>query len=542
MITPKRAGLAVALVWLAFAVPSLRSFGLTIDSPALFYAGDRTLFAATHPTLPNALDFSHRDPKEFHSAYTRSPGWDDPIHYPIGPSLVASVVSRLFHDGLGWLNDLDAHQLGLVLLHALGLYFFCVYASRLLGLTGGLAAVIFLALDPLAIGHAFNNAKDWPCAMFYALAVMAAGVGLIDERWQELLASAIFLSFSFASKLNALFAVVTIVAMLPVLYFLLYRHRALPRGIVVALLLAPYIVAILSFLSWPWLYQGRPSDWVRHVADYLEFMLAYGNGARQTWTDFALRCLFLTTPPFMLLAMLAYLFRGFSGTRRERAVWAVLVIWLGLILARVAVPHSNFYDGSRHFIEFIPATAALAGGGLAIFLRWSQGWTDISRLVARTRQSALALGAVSLLVPIVQYHPYEASYFNFLTGGLGGAQARQVLAVPSPQDWRATGTEGDYWFSSFREAMREFRRVRGPQQTLAVCGPWREQADEGTWPAEFRTPFADIAVADYVYANYRRTECRDFIDKALASGRPIAKEVRRDGGLIFYLFGPVARP
>src|SRR5262249_62141277 len=39
---------AIAGIYLALALPRLGSHGVTYDAPALFYAGDRTLFFLTH--------------------------------------------------------------------------------------------------------------------------------------------------------------------------------------------------------------------------------------------------------------------------------------------------------------------------------------------------------------------------------------------------------------------------------------------------------------------------------------------------------------
>ena len=82
----------------------------------------------------------------------------------------------------------------------------------------------------------------------------------------------------------------------------------------------------------------------------------------------------------------------------------------------------------------------------------------------------------SVLVPVIQYHPYEGTYFNFLIGGLGGAQQRALFHVEPTQDIRVNGTEGDYWFSSARDAFYDLRRLNPTNAPIGICGPGRSHA------------------------------------------------------------------
>ena len=53
------------------AVPN--NYGVTIDSPSLFYAGDRTLFWIRHPHVPGALNFRGPEPRGFETHFERHP-------------------------------------------------------------------------------------------------------------------------------------------------------------------------------------------------------------------------------------------------------------------------------------------------------------------------------------------------------------------------------------------------------------------------------------------------------------------------------------
>ena len=557
------AGLAIALAFLVFGTVALPRYGLTIDSSALFYSGDRHLFTLLHPSVPGDLDlegvaFPFHEPEGFHSAFQRFPDWADPLHYPVFPGLLAAVTANVFSDHLHWLNVLDGHHLGLLLLHTVGLFLFCSFACGLLGETAGICATLALALFPCAVGHAFNNAKDWPCALFYGVAVLAGGRGLIDNRPRDLLFAAVFLGVSLACKLNAVFAVATLVLFTPVAWFLCRRGQQRPvRRLALAYLASAGIVPLTFILLWPWLYHGPAHEWLGRLREYVHFMSNYGISPRATFTTFSLRALVFTSPPLVLACALFALLFGWRGPAPERARWALLVLWCAIPLARIALPHSNFYDGNRHFIEYVPALCALAGtGAIALWRRVvphieaqgllrgagsSRGAGPASQPAAAWLAGAAAVAV--LLWPVIEYHPYETCYFNALTGGLGGAQRRHLYQMDHPHDERANCTEGDYWYSSLREALRLAAQQPGADGKIGLSGPWvaRELAiADWTGPPPLQVVPPDEA--SIVYASWRNVSYRHDDLHQLERTRPVLARTERGGGLIFELFGKPFAP
>jgi hypothetical protein len=534
------AALAVAGLAAALGLGQMGHYGVTIDSPSLFYAGDRTLFWMLNPRVPGALDFRGPEPPAFVTSFERHPEENDPLHYPVLTGLLAAVTSRVFHDRLGWVDVVDGHHMALVLLHAVALFLYALYASRLLGGVAGISAVVVLALFPSALGHSFNNAKDWPCAYFYGLAVLAAGVGIVESRARHLLASALFVGLALSAKLNGIFVLPTVLLWTPIAYLLLYRHRRpVTAPLVGAYLVAPYVTGVAFFALWPWLYYGRLPDWWRHIHWYVVFMVDYGVGQRPGWTAHSLECLVFMTPPLVLLLALGYALLGRRGGRERAAVHALLLVWLLLPLVRIAAPRSHFYDANRHFLEYVPALSAMAGGGAALAWRWLRerfSWPR-SRLVP---VAGAALGLAALLWPVVEYHPFETTYFNVLEGGLGRAQ-RRGLFLTSPFSERLNGTEGDYWYSSLRAGLRDLEAFRPEGGTVGLCGP-RSPQGRANLGAASRLRFLDgddrTVVADLVYAAPRPRECgwNDVRDIEIA--RPLVRRVERGGGLIYEVFGP----
>jgi hypothetical protein len=537
---PLLAALAVAFLAGVFGFSQLGRYGVTIDSPSLFYAGDRTLFWIVNPRVPGALAFLAGEPPGFATRFERHPEDKDPLHYPVLTGLLAAVSSRVLHDRLGWLDVVDGHHAALVLIHVLALFLYARYASRLLGPVAGISAAVVLASFPSALGHSFNDAKDWPCAEFYGLAVLAAGVGLVEGRARPLLASALFLGLSLSAKLNGVFVLPTVLLWTPVAYLLLYRgRRPVSAPLVGAYLLAPYIAGLVFFALWPWLYYGQLPDWWRHIHWYVSFMLDYGVGQRPSWALHPFKCLLFMTPPLVLLLALVYALLGWRGGRERAAVHALLLTWLLVPLVRIAAPDSHFYDANRHFIEYIPALAAMAGGGAALVQRWL-----ITRLPARgARLVPGAVAALSLAVlvwPVVEYHPYETTYFNVLAGGLGGAQRRGLFLSPRWAD-RVNGTEGDYWYSSLRAGLRDLEAFSPAGGTVGLCGPRAPQARADLRDgSHLHILSGDSAtdVADLVYASPRPRECGWNDVRDIEVARPLLRRVERGGGLIYEVFGP----
>jgi len=545
----RHAPLLVAVAYLLLALPLLPLHGVTYDAPALYYAGDRTLFFLTHPRVHDALSFPQREePPGFHSFFSRDDEWEDPMRYPVLPALVAAVVSAAVHDGLGLLDPAAAHHLGLVLLNALALGLFAHYLIRFLGFRAGLFASVALALFPSAFGHAFNNPKDWPCAMFYGVAILAAGEGLVNGRARDVLAAGLYLGLSFAAKLNGVFAIATLVLWAPVVWFGWLRRSAPGEKyrIIAACLAAPYIAGLVFLISWPWLWDAFPAGMFDRLGRYLNFMFAYGVSPRATWTLHPLKCLLFMTPPVILLASAAALVawvrrRDPDATPRVTLV----VIWLAVPYLRSMMPHANFYDANRHFIEYVPALCALAGWGLDQLLKAiearSGGWLATVRGRQLLQLGIPLAAALTIVVPLLRYAPFETAYFNFLTGGLGGAQARALLRMPPPTDPRSDGTEGDYWYQSMRVAFIEAARLAPTATTIAICSAPEILARAnltGQKLRPVRVTNPEWRSAAVVWVSPREHACGWREVRQLESERPVLLRVERGGGLVYELLGP----
>lgn len=540
--------LAVVLAVIVYGVFGLPYHGVTSDSPSLFYAGDRTWFWLTHRDL-GTLDFLGAEPEGFRTVFVRDPEVADPLHYPVFPGLVAAVSSSVFHDWLGWLGVVAAHHLGLVLLHACALVLQGLMLWRVAGPRAAVAATIALALFPSALGHSFNNAKDWPCAQFYACAILATGISVLEDRGRWLVIAGVFTGLALSAKLNGVFLLVTIALWTPVAYALrYYRRRPVPPGLVAGLFGLPYVAGLTFFVLWPWLYQGSLPDWWAHSSEYVRFMLSLGRGARHTWTDFPLRPLLFMTPPVVLGCAAIYIAAGWRGGRDRAATWSLFVAWLAVPLVRIAAPGSNFHDANRHFIEYVPALCAIAGCGFDLALTKGLAWLEARAdlrvaMLNGVRRAVYGVSVAALLWPVARYAPYEAAYFNVFAGALGGAQHGEGLFAMKVADLRLARTEGDYWFSSLRQGLREIRSAMKGGETIGLCGP-SKVLGRMNWELPEAPPFIDSWYGDdpdggdFVYVMPRGVFCEASMVDRIQRGRPVLRRVERGGGLIYMVLGP----
>jgi hypothetical protein len=549
MNSPVRVALAIAVAAVLYGVIGLPFHGVTSDSPSLFYAGDRTLFWLTHPAVPEALNFLGPEPEGFHSRFERDPEYQDPMHYPVFPGLAAAVTAQIFHHTLGWMDDIDGHHLGLILLHGFALFVECALLTRLIGQRAAVAATVALALFPSAVGHSFNNAKDWPCAQFYACAVLAAAVGLLEERGKWLVVAGVFTGLALSSKINGVFVLVTLVLWTPFVYMFHYRGRPVAASIVGGFLAIPYVAVATFFLLWPWLYYGSVPEWWAHINDYVTFMLSLGRGDRATWTAFPLKPLVFMAPPLVLGCATVYAIAGWRNGPDRKALWCLFWLWIAIPIIRIAAPGSNFHDANRHFIEYVPALCVMAGGGFDLICVYVFGW--VSRLGwfldRRSKVRVFRLGVYGLCLallgwPIVQYAPYETTYFNDFIGGLRGAQRGEGLFAMKRADLRLMGTEGDYWYNSLRRGLQDIRLAMHGGEIIGVCGPDAVLA-RINWglthtPQMIDALDGDPDRAEFVYVMPRGVFCDSSRIERLQRRRPILTRVERGGGLIYMVLGP----
>ena len=288
---------------------------------------------------------------------------------------------------------------------------------------------------------------------------------------------------------------------------------------------------------WPYLRAGSLVEQGQKLGEMLETMARFAATGRQTFSPYPFAVLGGMTPPVLLLGLLLSIPAFARKDPRDRVVLALGWIGLLLPLARISLPRSNFYDGNRLFFEYVPALAILSAMGLG----W--GWQllraripDRGRWRTWAQRAAVAGLALSLLWPVLQYHPYESTYFNVFAGGLGGAQSSSFLTrYCKGMEFYCPDSESDYWAFSYRNAVQEMNRQAGQGSSFYPCGNLMGPLTrwQGARP-DLRHVGRDAA--EFFVVIPRKPFCSEGDQHYAREKGELVREERRDGGLVWALY------
>jgi hypothetical protein len=143
---------------------------------------------------------------------------------------------------------------------------------------------------------------------------------------------------------------------------------------------------------------------------------------------------------------------GFAVTaisiKRKSIAWRTLMPTLGWFLIPflyVLLRQPPMYDGFRHFLFIVPPFFVLAGITLDKLFDWLQKtWLQVTIILA------LLLPGI---IPAIQLHPYQYTYYNQFVGGTGEAARRY---------------ETDYWLTCYKEAVEQLAQIANEPVNLYV--------------------------------------------------------------------------
>jgi hypothetical protein len=434
---------ALALAVVAAGIATLPRYGLTCDEAYgnLFF-GERYLHyflkqdRAYLKFTDHDLDVHAREPDLFRSTWR----WAPRAFPPFFDTLSAAGMELLGHR-LRWMDPIDAFHVPTILLAGILLVALHAFAAPRIGAAPALAGAFVLGTYPRFWGDMHNNVKDVPEAALFALTVMALA------RWHEspslsrAALAGLLGGAALAVKINAVFVpVILVVGLWP--WQRSWRFwRGIPRHVANRLLhyAVQLLMAGVVFLGcWPWM-QRRT---LLRLGQHLSAFATQGNRAPHAgWNPDALVQTLATMPEAVLLLVAAGLVvatRRVARGQEGGGVARLLLGWACVPILRASVPGAVNFDGIRHFLEFLPAAALLAGLGAVALVRLAP--PGAARAAAAVALAAVVVANVG--GALVRYHPYEMLYFNRLWGGLDGAARRHGFPEAT-----------DYWGSSYREGM-----------------------------------------------------------------------------------------
>lgn len=462
------------------------AYGFSYDEPLFYGYADAIGYAYT-PSNWFSEDF------DLTLAYGPSPG----DHANRGPAylLLARIPAHMLQ-ALG-LDQASAWHLVNFLIFQIALYFFFVICLRWMNSWAGFGATLLMSTQPILWGHAFINPKDPPFLLLF-LCTLEFGFRMADKlahaepdekmghTFRNILLPAILLGLSTNIRVLAPLA-----AVLVGIYFLLLGKNFkrivwfIPYGLVA------YTVMLLT---WPYLWENPIAKFIQAV-NFFSYnptqlrVFFYGEYFRANALPLrylpAIMLYTLTEPFFILVGIgaLVAIWRVFKKDIQWKTLFPTLG-WFAVPFIYVLLKRPPMYDGFRHFLFILPPLFILAGLAIqALFNTFQRVWI---------RSIILFVLVLPGIIPAVQLHPYEYTYYNQFVGGTSQAAYR---------------FETDYWLTCYKEAVEEFNRNFAPEYPVLYVNrePYiaRYYADPRVTIRDFVKDGSEIKDDDYHLLNAR---------------------------------------
>jgi hypothetical protein len=446
-----------------FALLTFRDYGLSWDDYAHSEYGDLL------------LSFYASDLRD-----QRALSWVNLYYYGGGFDLLAAAAAKVSPFTLFQTRRLIGAAVGIA-----GLFVTWRTGRRIAGPLAGFVALALLSACPLYYGHMFMNPKDAPFAVTMAILLYAL-VRALEEYPRLSIATGALVGtgfgLAFGARIMGAFGGVELLGALAFIGGAEARAEGVTAAgsrllrFILSLLPAMLLAALVMALVWPWAVVD-PRNPFRALEYFSRFF-------EKPWSElFAGAVLPVTAMPrsyvptlFALKLPEIFFALGLSGAAgalamtgrrdiplRRRAVFLLVTLAALLPLAAAIALRPAMYNGIRHFVFVLPPLAIL-GGFAAAWL------VDAMRGVSFIPIAAGIIFALGLVFPAIEMgrlHPYEYTYFNWLSGGVRQARERYML---------------DYWGLSFKQASqtllarlidRRESKPSGRRWKVAVCGPHR---------------------------------------------------------------------
>lgn len=448
MLSSRRAETIAILLLLAiqfaFGVATLSNRGESWDEARLYEYGEQSINAYRalfDPGIP--VDFGDDDLRYYGPAYF------------MGMSLLVRAISLVFSQ----VPVIDLWHLGNFACLQFGVLCFYFLLRRFLDIMPSLAATALFASQPMLWGHGFINPKDIPFMVFFTASILF-GMNMLDEYESENFElSSLTRSrwFYFAALVLGLTISIRILGFaagfIVLFYFAFINIRKMLR------LSYAYIglALVVSFLTWPYLWAAPVSNFIQGIYAMLKFQWVgqvLFNGmyyaSNQLPREYVPQLLVMqmteTALALFVFGLVAVLVS--QGRLKYRKLVILFIPWFVIPLLYILLNGMNLYDNTRQLMFVLPGAFLVAGIG-----------TDYLYSLVKpfgVQIVLLFLTVLPGLAGILRFHPYEYTYYNFLT-------------TSSVEIYR--NYETDYWATSFKE-ISAYLNDQAPEHSLIIAwGP-----------------------------------------------------------------------
>ena len=466
--------LIFTLGYFIFAFATYKDFGISADEPEQ-YTNGKIFLHYLQGTLTQEENVEMT--KIIETPYNR--------YYT---ALLALINYKDYYEWYHLLNFITGYA-AFLLVYLLGLRLFGTPAKAVV-------APIILALYPSFLGHIPINTKDIPFASVFLLSVYVGTYVVDKQRGARLSAKNLLLSalFGLAVGLTASFRAIGFSVLAMLIYTPILYKKKLHFLLIHALIIAVCGYAAL-YVSYP-LIQKEP---IQGVVHYFKESASFGNWHNLLFIDgnfytkekrsqsYLPVYLLRTTPDFILVLFSAgSMFIGYRLVKnRDRGV-----ILLGLIAFLVVVNFLLYfalnpviYNSVRHYLFVMPLISLVCAFGLDCILS-----------LAKTKAAKAAIYVTLLGVTVlyvrsyIQLHPYEYTFYNFVSGGL----------INNYQNY-----DSDYWSISYKEASQQLvSYLRTTGLTNKKVYPCTNSAAAAYYSSGMYTVTGDQQTTDFIVCDY----------------------------------------
>ncbi len=454
------------LIYLITSFFLVQDYGIMIDDPEQFGIGHKNL----NYCLTGKLDYKNEEPKinnhpNFYNLIVKT----RPHHvWPFTPMLSAATC-KIFFEKLNWLSPVPAHHFVIPILTALFFLLFFFFVRRWWGDFAALCAVLILMTFPRFFGHSLSNIKDLPEVLFFSLTIMYFVDWYLGKKTQlkYLYLSFLFFGLAIATKADAVFVIPILgLWLLPDFINNLIKDSSVKIRTLMHFVVGALIAFLFIFITYPqlqpWYYNSKYDFLVqapKFVYTLARYVIGIGGDINSTWNLYSIKQIFYTTPVLMLLFFVI----GFVYTIiKKTKINFLLLIWLLLPVLRHCMPKVNHYDGLRHFMVFMVPFVIITTIGIINFAKFISKKLEQQSLFKLKQNLIEIIILILVLIPniysVITTHPYQTTFYNKITKGLGGAQKKDIPF------------SSDYWFNSNLETGKWLNK--NAKQNANIHGPY----------------------------------------------------------------------
>ena len=339
--------------------------------------------------------------------------------------------------------------------------------------TTSILTLISLLLMPRLFGQAFGNLKDIPFATGYVAGIFMI-IQFIKEiprpRWRTAVLLGLAIAFTVSVRAGGfiLFAYLALGMFMFLIWKPFYLKVVSTKPVLVRLLGQGVVIVFIGYftglLFWPYALQDVFSNPLEslQVMEHYKVSIRQIFGGELIWSsllpwNYLPKWLFISTPEFVLLGFLLFLFFTFRFIIQKNKVsdnhflTGLLVFTFLFPLVYVIIIDSNLYSGVRQMLFTLPLLGVLSAIGIAKTVKWiSSKNTNFSYPVA----AVFILLAFLPLKHQATTFPVDYVYFNSVSGGNKNA-------------W--SDYEYDYYFHGIKEPANYLTGLTGNENiTVAM--------------------------------------------------------------------------